>query len=402
VDDHAVADSKHIRRYEAPPAVRTPRAKKSGYLPSLDGWRALAILGVLMTHDLSWNIGRHSSRGFKGFGGYGVMLFFSISGILICTRILEEEALAGRFRLTPFYIRRFFRIQPAAMTYLAAIALLRLTGIVHERWHYWFGAVFLYANFLFKVTEVGGTGAFTGHFWTLAVEEHFYIFLSLLLFFVRRRRIQVFAVVIALIWVGQTIARHEGMFSFDVSARRTYWVILLLLTPSFFALLLRLHEVRATSVRYLKPWVAYMVTVALMLAVRGAHKNPGKFWSLTSMLQAESPYLFFGFSLWVIATMLHPKSWSTRLLELPALRFIGRLSYSIYLWHVLFFIPVYPEVAITSPALLFLSGRPWKYVATIAAAMLSYYLIERPLIRLGHRLAPPATPGHKDLSLTTV
>jgi peptidoglycan/LPS O-acetylase OafA/YrhL len=67
---------------------------KSGYLPSLDGWRAIAILGVMMTHDQPWVVLGHSNINWKGFGGWGVHLFFAISGILICTRILEEEKLA--------------------------------------------------------------------------------------------------------------------------------------------------------------------------------------------------------------------------------------------------------------------------------------------------------------------
>ena len=49
-------------------------------------------------------------------------------------------------------------------------------------------------------------------------------------------------------------------------------------------------------------------------------------------------------------------------------------------------------------ALGLLSGRPWKYIATLAVATASYYWIEKPLVRLGHKLAPPATAGHKDLS----
>jgi hypothetical protein len=69
-----------------------------------------------------------------GFGEYGVYLFFAISGILICTRILEEEAAVGRFRLGSFYTRRLFRIQPAAVTYLAVVGLLTLAGCIHERW----------------------------------------------------------------------------------------------------------------------------------------------------------------------------------------------------------------------------------------------------------------------------
>ena len=85
------------------------------------------------------------------------------------------------------------------------------------------------------------------------------------------------------------------------------------------------------------------------------------------------------------------------MLEWRPLRYLGRLSYSIYLWHVLFLVGGLPAIGIHAPWLLLLTERPWRYVATCAMAMLSFYLVEKPLIRLGHHLAPPATPGHKDL-----
>lgn len=371
---------------------------RSGYLPGLDGWRALAILGVILAHDHGIKLGRFGDADFNKYGSYGVLLFFAISGILICTRILEEEKLVGRFHLKSFYIRRVLRIQPASSVYLAAIAVLMVAGVVHESWQYWRGALLFYANFLAHAGERRDAAAFAGHFWTLSIEEHFYILLSLLLFFFRRHRIKIFALLILSIRLWQYMAHKLGYYSADYSGRRTYWVILYLLTPAFLALLLNRRQVREIALKYLQPWVAYLVTLLLMLMDRIPQKlHDGRtLWSL-KMFSDQQTYLFFGFSLWVIASMLHPKSWTTQFLEFPPLRYVGRLSYSLYLWHVLFFVPAIPEVGITTPWLLFLSGRPWKYIAAFGMAMFSYYLIEKPFVRLGHRLAPPATPGHKDL-----
>ncbi len=374
-----------------------PAQPKSGYLPSLDGWRALAILGVLMTHDLSFRIGRFDDAGFKGYGGYGVYLFFAISGILITTRILEEEAKIGRFDIKAFYIRRIFRIQPAALVYLSVVLVLLLVGIIHDTVYYWRGAVLFYTNFLFPGSDVTARGRFTGHFWTLAVEEHFYILLSLLLLFIRKHRDKAFAGMIVAVYVVQVIARHHGYYT-DASPRRTYWVILYLMTPALLALLLRRAAVMRAAKLFLYPWVAYLGTFVVMEVDRMRH-GLGQHFLSVGMLDAQSGYLFFGFALWIIATMLHPESLSTRFLELKPLRYLGRLSYSLYLRHLLFFNPARAEVGITSPTLLLLSERPWKYLASIAAAMLSYYLIEKPLVRMGHRLAPPATPGHRDLDV---
>jgi peptidoglycan/LPS O-acetylase OafA/YrhL len=347
----------------------TSSRHRTGYLPGLDGWRALAIISVLLTHDIPYFFS------YEDFGGYGVYLFFAISGILICTRILEEEAAVGRFRLGAFYIRRLFRIQPAALVYLSVIALFIAAGIIHESWHFWKGALFLYTNYIDHLSVTAEADPFTGHFWTLSVEEHFYILLSLLLFTFRKHRIKIFAAIIGLIWVLQRLAIQEGMFSFDVSPRRTTWVILYLLTPSFLALLLRVPRVRNLAEQYLHPWVAYLVTSLLMLLDRlVTHHRP--FWSLRGLLSNQRGELFFGFALCVIATMLHRRSLSTRLLELAPLKFLGRISYSVYLWHVLFFLAAFPDCNITWPPLHFLAARPWKYIASLAFAIASYYLIE--------------------------
>ena len=375
------------------------RPRGSGYLPSLDGWRALAILGVILTHDLPWVVAGHSDGRWKGYGGWGVQLFFAISGVLICTRILEEERELGEFRIGAFYVRRLFRIQPAAFCYLIAIACLRIAGVIHEQWHYWLGAAFLYQNYLFHALRPAeiSAGFFTGHFWTLAVEEHFYILLSLFLYFVRRRRAATLAGLIALLMLLQKIATGYGYFSEDVSNRRTFWQLQFLLIPALFAILLQRPGVRRVVDRYLHPWVAYLLTFGLMVINHTRHREHGApFWS-EHFVPAESAVLFVGFSLWIIASMTHGGSWTTRVLEQKPLRLLGRLSYSIYLWHVLFFVSLAPLPVTNWPPLLFLSERPYKYLASLGMALLSYYVVEKPMIRLGHRLAPPATPGHRDL-----
>ena len=377
----------------------TPRVapRRSGYLPGLDGWRAVAIFGVVAVHDVLWSLGPYNDMALRHFGGSGVELFFAISGFLVCTRILEEEKVVGHFRLKAFYVRRFFRIQPASLAYLGVIGILMLCGVIQRSLHYWAAALLQYANYAYNALDTSGKSAFTGHFWTLAVEEHFYIVLSLLLFFFRRHRIKIFLAVIVAIRLLQAVVRHHGGYNLN-SIRQTQWNILYLLTPALLALLLQRPPVRVWAERFLMPYVAYLATVALILLGRLQYYPSGHYWVFLEMMQDQSPYLFFGFALWVIATVLHPQSWSTRLLELPVMRFFGRLSYSIYLWHILFFVlGMNSHREVTWVPLRVLSEQPWKYVASLAAALMSYYWIEKPMIRLGHRMAPPVTPGHADL-----
>src|SRR4051812_25189132 len=88
-----------------------------GYLPTLDGWRAIAILAVLLDQATT----REWLQKLQYFrtGPNGVSLFFAISGYLICSRLLEEESIRGRISLKDFYIRRACRILPPAFAYLA-------------------------------------------------------------------------------------------------------------------------------------------------------------------------------------------------------------------------------------------------------------------------------------------
>lgn len=359
----------------------TPRSR-TGYLPSLDGWRAVAILSVIAVHDRPYIVFGHSLRLLQNYGSLGVVLFFAISGILIPWRILEEETLTGRFYLKLFYIRRLFRIQPAAIAYLVVIAALALVGVLRISWMHWTGALLMYENFLYRDDLANWTyGYFTGHFWTLAVEEHFYLLISLALFFFRRHRLRNFAIALVVLKAVQFVLQHHTP---DPLLRRTYWQAQVLLWPTTVAIALRSPAIRAWAERWLTPAAIFAVTAAL--GAVAYHRSPN--WLLN--------VLEYAFTLWIAATMLHPRSVSTRLLEWRPLRFVGRISYSLYLWHVVFFsadslAPVHSRV------LAFLSGPHVKYVSALAAALASYYLLEKPFIRLGHSLAPPATAGHADL-----
>jgi peptidoglycan/LPS O-acetylase OafA/YrhL len=102
----------------------------------------------MICHDLPFKPFGHSTAIYQGYGGYGVLVFFAISGFLITTRILEEERLCGVFEIRRFYIRRFFRIQPAALSYLAVIGLLLAFHVFQDSWYLWIAALFLFVNSL--------------------------------------------------------------------------------------------------------------------------------------------------------------------------------------------------------------------------------------------------------------
>ena len=82
----------------------TDTRRLTGHLPTLDGWRGVAVLMVIVFHAIGWK-----NPAFKPLGGLGVSIFFALSGLLICNRLLAEHGRTGRIDLRGFYIRRAFR-----------------------------------------------------------------------------------------------------------------------------------------------------------------------------------------------------------------------------------------------------------------------------------------------------
>jgi peptidoglycan/LPS O-acetylase OafA/YrhL len=362
------------------------RNSKSGYLPSLDGLRAVAILSVICYHDRVHRFGILSTSWIHQYGSLGVDLFFAISGILICSRLLEEERVSGKISLRGFYIRRLFRIFPPAWLFLftyLGLSLLRqlpidIGGVVTS--------FLMVRNLWVHVAGDVPRTWYTIHFWSLSVEEHFYILLPGLLVLFRNKRAFVLALLSCAVMVWITIVFHYPFLQTQGFTLRTDMRLDALLIPATFAVLLTRPEIRGFAVRWLHPWLAALAFVGVFVL----------FQSVPSRLVngAAGFVISIGFPLVVIATTLHPRSISCRILEWSPLRFVGRISFSLYLWQQLFF----PNGHTPGAWPFSIVQRfPMNYVAAFACAIASYYLVERPMIRVGHRLAHPPTPGHEDL-----
>jgi peptidoglycan/LPS O-acetylase OafA/YrhL len=351
-----------------------------GYLPTLDGWRAVAILAVLLNHDKLHRIGRFGLDLIHWEGGHGVDLFFAISGILICTRLLEEEQLNGAINLKAFYIRRLFRIQPAALVYLAVISLLMVFQALDRAPKDVLFAALMVRNYL--PFDQSPHAWYTKHFWSLAVEEHFYLLLPGFLFLVRKNRIAILGAIVFMLAIWRAIVLEHVQLQFGWSLNlRTDLAVGGILLASLVALLLRNPDVRGWMHRWVRPWVTMPLVVAVGLWV---HHQKGELSFLG--LQCIFPLL-------VVSTLLRPASITGRILELPPVRFVGRISYSIYLWQMLFF-PFWAFVTPPHSILLDQIQGSWlRYAALLGVSLLSYYCIEKPMVRIGHRLAKSPVPS---------
>lgn len=142
---------------------------QSKSIPSLDGIRAVSVLIVLLSHV---------GLGHVVPGGFGVTIFFFLSGYLITTLLVQEFGAKGDIRIFRFYLRRFLRLAPPLFVTLAIAYSLVLTGQLGGgvSWQGLLAQVFYFANYYQLFWDPGQTTpAGTGVLWSLAVEEHFYL-----------------------------------------------------------------------------------------------------------------------------------------------------------------------------------------------------------------------------------
>ncbi|MBK9384513.1 MAG: acyltransferase [Planctomycetes bacterium] len=317
-------------------------------------------------------------------GVIGVPIFFGISGLLICSRLLEERRLRGEIDLRGFYLRRVFRILPPYFLLLATIAGLGAYQGVRIAWSDLQACLGFYRNY---IPGENAASWYTAHFWSLAVEEHFYVLLpTLLVACVTARRTAYALLGIAFAVITWRAMANRFTFvspDFLFLTYRTDIRIDGLLLGALAALALEASVWRERCQRALTPIV--VASGLLLLALAPWLRLP----SLPTLTAVVVPLLLLG-------TLLYPSSRLGRLLELAPLRWIGRMSYSLYLWQQIFFTPIHqPLTDIPMPALLpdALLTWPGNLIGLLACATASYYVVERPLTRLGRRLAEPATEG---------
>jgi peptidoglycan/LPS O-acetylase OafA/YrhL len=359
------------------------REVRSEHLPTLDGWRGLAILTVLLGHgQLAISPPEYSQiaffRAFNGFGGYGVELFFAISGLLICYKLGTERVATGRLDLMQFYGRRIFRLLPSAVFYILCICLLAAFGLIIVTAGEIFASLFFFRNYWssFQMPR----GHYTSHFWSLSVEEQFYLVIPFAIAMVRWRTLfyslplVCFAVAL---WRG--LESHYGLTTtlfpqLVADTGRTDLCIDHLIWGAWFGLILANHQGREKLRRLIGPaWVqgalllAFLALITLPIPAR-------KIWiaSLTPAL--------------LVSTILNPSTWLGFLLEKRLLAWTGRISYSLYLWQQLFLLQIgIPESEFAQWPVRLFQNFPLGLPATFLAAALSYYLIEQPLRRRGYR-----------------
>ena len=380
---------------DAPGTLSANRA----YYPALDGLRTLAFLLVFADHyrHLVW-------------GWTGVDLFFVLSGFLITGILFDTRHAEHRFR--DFYVRRSLRIFP--LYYGVFLALLLTTPWMGWKWNSnWLVWPAYVGNFLRFVhphsvdhahlyaasgwLEASGKHQlvlYLGHFWSLSVEEQFYLFWPAVVFRVRSRRrlIQICTATVVLmpfVRIAASLLLPQSLVKLDPMYSMTFFRLDALLLGGLIALLLRGRE--RMLVLKLFRWVGYLLLPASFIWLCFEHRTFPSWshtWGITVVDLVAAC---------LIVMALQPECWVYKVFKLRPLRWAGKITYGAYVFHD---IPhdLYSRWADRLSRRFASAGVPLHVPAaavalpcTMALAWLSFRYFETPFLRLKDRFTPAAS-----------
>jgi peptidoglycan/LPS O-acetylase OafA/YrhL len=360
-----------------------------GSIPYLDGLRAYSILNVLLAHCVEYlhrvglvpQLDTPIAKPFMlvlANGILGVRVFFVLSGFLITSLLLEELHSTGRISITGFYVRRIARIFPAAYSYILTLVLLVSLRLMDLHWQ----PMVVAATYTWNYTTLNRTaaGGILGHFWSLALEEQFYLIWPTFLFFLGPRwakRIALGCIVllpfvrIASYFLVPT-SRMEIYMMFHTSADQIMWGSL----AAFAYKEGVLNRIRTLKYRNLIPWVCLLLVFILCPLIEDWFR--GGIIITTPSIQGFSIVLMIfwllsgtgGSARWVLGSWLIVQ--------------LGLISYSVYIWQQLF---------LEWPGLFWL-GFPLNLLTALAAGLASYRLVEIPMRKWIRQLFSQPPPAH--------
>ncbi|MBK8598364.1 MAG: acyltransferase family protein [Holophagales bacterium] len=347
------------------------------YSPPLDGIRAIAILAVLVYHVFPKALG----------GGFtGVDVFFVLSGYLIASVILFDLR-EGSFSMREFYLRRIQRLLPnAAATVLVTVLLAGLLLVPSEavktaRHGVWallnLSNVYIWKNLGGYWGDSGEYAPFL-HTWSLAVEEQFYLLFPAALLFLSRRRVPRVVAAVAALAAGSFAlslwaTRHQPDAAFYLLHTRAWEPLLGALLAA-----IRVPASGAAPLRPFRPsrateiagWAGLAAILAASFLVTGEQPFPG-FVALVPTLGAAA----------VVVSVAEGEGSLSRFLSASPLVLVGKLSYSLYLWH-------WPGIVLgrllaDHRGFPKREGELFGAALGIAMAVVAYHAVEQPLRRRG-------------------
>ena len=342
------------------------------YIKGFDGLRAVSILLVLVTHlglsDFIPNTSFVMDRlWFIISGDTGVQMFFTLSGFLITLILLKEKKDTGSIKFGRFYLKRFLRLLPPLLILYPLVLIAMLNGWIIQSSTGLIYSVFYIYNFIPNYAYTSELG----HTWSLAVEEQFYFTWPFVLAFIRDRRV-VKAITIIVIILSAFLLFYIPSFEMAQEYRMNRWflpAIAPIMIGSLGAVVYSSNKERVEE-KLQSKWTVLILCLLLFISPL---YFPKVFLITVPIVQA------FGLSLLLLWIASNQNTRFVALLNNRMLNYVGKISYGLYVYQG-FFLGTGPGGNIDVQ--LF----PLNIILVFAVAILSYELIEKPVLRLKNRI----------------
>ena len=353
------------------------------HYPGLDGLRGVAILAVFLSHfgggHTNGNAAAHIAAHLTDAGWMGVDLFFVLSGFLITGILLDTAGHPHRVR--NFYARRALRIFPVFYGVLFFFVLL--TPFLHLHWHPQHLLYFFYLSNMLplfvKHIIPPGRGVDFVHFWSLAVEEQFYLLWPVIVWRVSNRKL--------LLWIAIGVMVAAFLLRIALVLRGVDADVIYQLLPtradslicgSVLAIFVRLEEGRKLRLGPVLAGSGVGMLLIFLASGGASHQS-----ALISTAGYTFIALFFGC---IVYYAQQDHGWVRQACDRRVLRFFGRYSYGLYIYHgvlLLFLVPHLPLLqSVTHSAIA--GGAIFVLLSlgiSLAVSMVSFHLIEQPILR---------------------
>jgi peptidoglycan/LPS O-acetylase OafA/YrhL len=346
------------------------------YIKGFDGIRAVSILMVLITHlgvlsllpNTTWYEYRFSAL---VSGTTGVTIFFTISGFLITQILLNEYNLKGKINLKNFFLKRILRLLPPYLLLLTTIFILIQFNYLEKNYGSLVFSFFYLMNFApdkYYMVELG-------HTWSLAVEEQFYLIWPFVIQLFKKGQIFIFTTSIILVSIIAVcffepfvLEFRSTSFSFSNPSR---WLIPAIapiaIGCSSAAILIYKNDKINTLLN--NSYIAFIISTLFFMSPLFLPINLFKFYSIIQS---------FGVSIFLIWIVLNQNAKITNILELKPLRYIGKISYGLYVYQGLFLT--------TGPTnKLLIQTFPLNIILTLFTAIVSYHFVENKFAEIKKR-----------------
>lgn len=361
-------------------------SKKTKYLPSIDSLRAIAVIAVIIYHiDANYLPG----------GFLGVDLFFVLSGYLISSLIIKEYKSTGTVNLYNFYVRRARRLLPAVyfMITVVLIIITLFNGVLLKKSYldalfgYIYSSNWWYIFHKLDYFDSFGSQSPFKHLWSLAIEEQFYMFFPLIFLIFNRKsksnnsnsRLNKNFIYVVLSLILVSLIAHILLFDIN-NINRIYFGT----DTRAFSLLVGvvgaiLYPMDRLSERTTKKdnMIYSIVSLVSILVLIGIMINTSEY---NTWLYRGGFLLVAIIGLIIIISSGRQYTFMSKLLSFKPFVFIGKISYSLYLWHFPILVVTTPVSEIGNPNLFYVTLR---IVLIFLVATGSYMFVETPIRKLG-------------------